>query len=135
MANTFYAEIVAVSGRIFHGEVISLKAPGVDGGFEVLANHAAMLAAMKTGIMSLKTADGQRIEYATSGGFVQVSNNQVMILAESAESLNEINVERAKAAEARALEALSTADKEAREEAKKDLDRARNRLRAAMSKF
>lgn len=134
MANTFYAEIVAVSGSIFRGEVQSVKAPGVDGGFEVLANHAAMLAAMKTGILGVKMPDGQRIEYATSGGFVQVVNNRVMVLAESAEAVSTIDVERAKASEAKALAALTSDDKKAREEAKKALDRARNRLRLAMGK-
>ena len=132
MATPFFVEIVALSGSVYHGETTSVRAPGTDGGFEILANHAPMLASLGIGVLSLKTPDGQKITYATSGGFLQVLKNRVIILAESAEAVGEIDVERAKLAEKHAAEKLSEADKASREEAKKEFERARNRLRLSM---
>lgn len=135
MANTFYAEVVSLKGSVFKGEVQSIAAPGLDGNFQVLANHAPMLAAMKVGLISLKTSDGAKIDYTTGGGFIQVINNRVMVLAESAETVSEIDAERAKQAEQKALAAVEAAQSpEEKEAAKQALDRARNRLRASMSK-
>lgn len=133
---TFYTEIVALSGSVFKGQVSQLKAPGLEGGFEILANHAPMLAALGVGTLSVTTDAGDKIAYTTSGGFVQIQHNKAIVLAETAEPIGEIDVERAKAAEARAKEAIENATTPAeREAAKQDLERSRNRLRAAMGKI
>jgi F-type H+-transporting ATPase subunit epsilon len=125
-------DIVSPSGRVFSGEATRFKAPGVEGSFEVLKNHAPMLAAIEIGTIVVTGTDGKPFTIATSGGFVEVQNNVVTVIAETAEMASQIDIERAKAAEQRAVQALADADPESKEKMTKALDRARNRLRAAM---
>ncbi len=133
MARTLFVEIVAPDRRVFRGEALSVRAPGVEGSFEVLYNHAPMVAAITVGPLFVTTPAGERITFATSGGFVEVLGNTVTILAETAEPASEIDVERARTAEQRALERLQQAQTpEERAEAAAALERARNRLRVAM---
>lgn len=129
-----HVEIVSPSGRIFSGEVTGLRAPGVEGSFEVLRNHAPMIAAISIGSLVVTDKAGNPITFATSGGFVEVSNNMVTVLAETAELATKIDVERAQAAEERAVAALTSAlDAETKAKMTKALDRARNRARIAMA--
>ncbi len=129
-----FVEIVSPSGRVFSGEATSVKAPGVEGSFAVLRNHAPMIAAIEIGSLVVTDVTGNAITFATSGGFVEVSKNVVTVLAESAELASKIDVERAQAAEQRAVEALSSAlDAETKIRMTKALDRARNRARVSMA--
>jgi F-type H+-transporting ATPase subunit epsilon len=129
-----FVEIVSPSGRIFSGEVTGVRAPGVEGSFEVLRNHAPMIAAISIGSLVITDKSGNPITFATSGGFVEVSNNTVTVLAETAELGTAIDVERAQAAEARAVEALATTtDPETKARMTKALERARNRARVSMA--
>ena len=132
MADSLNVEIVSPSGRVFRGAAAAVIAPGVEGSFEVLKNHAPMIAAFEVGKLTVKNQGGA-IEFVTSGGFVEVLNNRVTVLAETAEPVDKIDVERAKAAEARALELIAeSGSTEEKEKAAADLEKARNRLRAAM---
>jgi F-type H+-transporting ATPase subunit epsilon len=125
---TFYVEIVSPTGSIFRGEAERLRAPGVVGTFEVLHNHAPLTAAIDIGPIFVTTSGGERIAFATTGGFLEVLNNTVTILAEAAEPASSIDVERAKAAEARALARLATGVEADKERAKRALERARLRV-------
>ena len=125
-------DIVSPSGRVFNGEATRIKAPGVEGSFEVLKNHAPMIAAIEVGTILVTGADGNLITIATSGGFVEVQNNTVTVVAETAELASDIDVERAKAAEQRAVEALANADPQLKATKEAALERARNRVRVAM---
>lgn len=133
MARTLFVEIVAPDRRVFRGEALSVRAPGIDGSFEVLYNHAPMVAAITVGPIFVTMPSGERITFATSGGFVEVLGNTVTILAETAEPASEIDIERARTAEQRALERLQQAQTpQERVDAEAALERARNRLRIAM---
>ncbi len=133
MANTLYVEIVAPDKRVFQGEAQGVRAPGVEGSFEVLYNHAPMIAAIEIGPLFVTTAAGERITFATSGGFLEVLGNVVTVLAETVEPASEIDVDRAKAAEERARQRLAEAATGAdRQRAEQALERARNRARVAM---
>lgn len=135
MADTLYVEIVAPDKRVFAGEAESLRAPGLEGSFQVLYNHAPMIAAVEVGPLTVSTPAGERITFATSGGFVEVLNNTVTVLAETVEPASDIDVDRARAAEERARERLQqAASAEERMRAESDLERARNRLRVTMGK-
>jgi len=126
-------DIVSPDGSVFKGDAQGVRAPGVEGSFEVLYNHAPMVAAFGVGSIRVTTAAGDHIYYATSGGFLQVLDNSVTVLAETAEPASDIDVDRAQASEQRALERLQSAEGEAaRKEAEKALERARNRARVAM---
>lgn len=128
-----FVEIVSPSGRVFRGEASGVKAPGVEGSFEVLHNHAPMISAFEIGSIRITVPTGEKILFATYGGFLEVLNNSVSVLAETAELGSEIDIERAQEAEQRALERLAESnDREDRERYEEALNRARNRLRIAM---
>ncbi len=132
MAGKIFVDIVSPDGSVFKGDVVGIRAPGVEGSFEVLHNHAPMLAAFDIGPIFVTTEDGSKISFATSGGFLEVLNNNVTVLAETAEPATDIDVERAKESEKKALEALQNADPEDRRKAEVALERARNRARVAL---
>jgi len=126
-------EIVSPAGKVFTGEATGVKAPGVSGSFEVLRNHAPMIAAFEVGTLRVTVPSGENIKFTTSGGFLEVLNNTVSVLAESAELPSDIDLERAKGAEERAKAILAAAGESLeRERALAALERARNRVRAAM---
>lgn len=129
---SFTLEIVTPRKMVFKGEVSSFSAPGVVGGFQVLYNHAPLLSSLQIGEVKFVDAGGREVRYATSGGFVEVKDNHVVLLAETAERADEIDVARAKAAEERARKRLADTSKDidvARAQAA--LARAVNRLRIA----
>ena len=127
-------DIVAPDGQVFHGLATGLRAPGAEGGFEIRYNHAPMIATLQVGPVRLTLPDASVLTLATSGGFVEVIGNLVTVLAETAEPASAIDVERARAAEARALERLRSATEELdRTRAERALERARNRLRVSMA--
>ena len=132
---TLEVDIVAPDGEVFHGAANRFRAPGVEGSFEVLPDHAPLLAAIEVGSIHVTTPDGDRIVFATSGGFVEVLNNDVIVLAETAEPAEAIDIERARAAEERAMGYLSGEEETSidRTTAEEALERARNRLRVAMA--
>jgi len=127
-------EIVSPAGKIFTGEAIGVQAPGVSGSFEVLRNHAPMIAAFEVGTIRVTTPSGGDIRFVTSGGFLEVLNNTVSVLAESAELPSDIDLDRAKRSEERAKILLEDVGESLeRERAVAALERARNRVRAALS--
>jgi F-type H+-transporting ATPase subunit epsilon len=94
-------EIVTPDRVVVSEEVDIVTAPGVEGEFGVLANHAPMIAAVKIGPLHYRVGD--REEWvAISGGFCEVSRNKITFLVEAAERAYEIDVERALRAKERA---------------------------------
>lgn len=126
---TYKLEIVTPKQVVFSGEVTSFSAPGVLGGFQVLKNHAPLLSNISVGEVKLVDAEGKEHRYATSGGVVEVKDNKVILLAETAERSDEIDVERAEAARDRARKRL------AKKSAEVDADRARLALFRALNRL
>jgi F-type H+-transporting ATPase subunit epsilon len=104
---TFKLEIVTPEKVVFQGDALSLSAPGVMGGFQVLYNHAPMLAEIGVGKIKLTEAGGREDFFATSGGFVEVLNNHVTVIAETVERSEEIDLNRAEVARERAKKKLA----------------------------
>ena len=104
---TFQLEIVTPEKTVYSGEIESLRAPGSEGEFGVLARHRAMLAALGVGRIQFKETGAENRQVATSGGFAEVHGSGVTILAETAEFGEEIDLARAEAARDRARERLS----------------------------
>ena len=128
----FTLEIVAPERVVFSGEATSFSAPGIEGGFQVLVNHAPFLSSLEVGEIKLKTEDGRDMRYATSGGFVEVRGNHVVVLVEAVERADEIDVTRAVASRGRAEERLRIQAKDIDvDRARASLHRALNRLRVA----
>ena len=101
-------EIVTAERQVLTDEADMVIAPAVEGVVGILPRHAPLLTALNPGVMVLKK-DGQEEMLAVSGGFLQVSNNRVLILADTAERAEEVDEERAAEARARAEEALREA--------------------------
>ena len=126
---SFKLEIVTPKQILFSGEVTSFTAPGVLGGFQVLKSHAPLLSNISIGEVKLIDVEGAELRFATSGGVVEVRDNKVILLAETAERSNEIDVERAEAARDRARKRL------AKKSAEVDADRARLALFRALNRL
>lgn len=128
---TLQLEIVTPTGAVVSQPVDSVQARSVEGYFEILPNHTEFLAALTVGHIRY-LADGQQHLIATSGGVAEVSNNAVVILAETAESKDTIDVERAQQARERAeLHLTAHTDDVDVNRARVALLRAINRLRIA----
>jgi F-type H+-transporting ATPase subunit epsilon len=128
----FSLEIIAPDKVVYRSEATSLTAPGVDGLFQVLYNHAPLLAQLGIGRLTVKTTEGADADFAVSGGFVEVRNNHVVVLVDTVEAAQEIDVSRANAAKDRARDRLHnrSADTDV-ERAQIALLRALNRIRVA----
>jgi F-type H+-transporting ATPase subunit epsilon len=81
--------ILTPERKIYEGEVYGILLPGVSGFFELLDNHAPIVAALAKGNLKvLKDKSGKEVEiYNISGGFVEMSNNNTMVLVEGAETV------------------------------------------------
>jgi len=129
---TFHLEIITPKRVVFKGEITSFTAPGVEGGFQVLHSHAPLLSSLKIGEVKITDAGGAEFRYAISGGFAEVRENNVILLAETAERTDEIDAERAKAALDRAQKRIAEKkEKVDIERAKLALYRAENRLKVS----
>ena len=106
MADQIHFQVVTADAAVFDRMTNYVGVPLTDGEAGILANHAAMLASLKSGVVKVKFEGGE--EYiAVSGGVLSVSDNEVMILARTAELAENIDLARAKASEKRARERLA----------------------------
>ena len=94
-------EIVTVERMVYSGEADMVVAPGIEGVLGILPRHAPLLTALQVGELRVKN-DGQEISMAIGGGFMEVSPDKVIILADTAERAEEIDIARAEAARERA---------------------------------
>ena len=136
MAKTFSVEIVSPQRMVFQGEAESVTLPGVVAPFQVLYNHAPILTELEVGDIKVVDAQGRETHIATSGGFAEVRDNRMTVIAEAAEASTEIDTKRAERARERAAERV----REARTNPRGDIDqiraeaalaRATNRLQVA----
>ena len=133
IATDFLLEIVTPERQIVSERVDSVRAPGVDGEFGVLPSHVRMIAGVGTGLLRYRIAGSKEwSELAVSQGLVEVLPDRVIVLANTAEEANEIDVARAEAALERARQELQNPDEETDIEATLvSLRRASARLQAA----
>ncbi|MGA9115185.1 MAG: F0F1 ATP synthase subunit epsilon [Bacteroidota bacterium] len=128
----FQLRIITPSKVVFQGEAVSVSVPGTRGGFQVLHGHAPCLSSLEVGVLKVKDAAGTDTVYATSGGFVEVRENLVLVLVETAERPEEIDAARAEAARDRAGQRIRAHDRAVDEDrARAAILRALNRLRLA----
>ncbi len=127
----FHVEIRTPEQLIYEGDVMSIRAPGVEGNFEVLAGHLPLLTALDVGEIRLRESETPQL-MAISGGVFEVLRTGVTALVETAEWASEIDVERAEHARNRAQERLtSNAPDLNRPQAEAALARAKNRIKVA----
>ncbi|MCS7061069.1 MAG: F0F1 ATP synthase subunit epsilon [Anaerolineae bacterium] len=100
-----HLEIVTAEREVFKGEVDMVNAPGGDGDMGILPRHAPVLSTLKPGVLRVKIGNDYQ-EFAIGGGFINILGDHVIILADSAERAEEIDIARAEAARLRAQEML-----------------------------
>jgi F-type H+-transporting ATPase subunit epsilon len=129
--DTMHVEVVTGEQEIYSGEADMLIAPGSEGELGILPRHAALLTLLKAGEMRIKLGGAEEPLFV-SGGFLEVYNNKVTVLADAAEHAEEIDQARAQEARRRAQERLEQAqsDRERADQAAA-LERATARLRIA----
>ena len=128
MADSIKLEIVTPDKAVVNEDVNIVMAPGSLGEFGVLIGHTPFLTTLKTGIIRYTDAQGTDQYVFVSGGFVEALPDKVTVLAESAEKTEEIDFDRAKAAQERAEKRLE----EARTKEDIDADRAKAALERAV---
>jgi F-type H+-transporting ATPase subunit epsilon len=134
MAKGFHLDIVTPDRELLSEEVVSVIAPGVEGYLGVLANHAPLVTELAVGVLRVRYPDDTEEDIAVSGGFMEVANNRVLVLADAAERAQDIDIQRAREALIRARQMLQdpTVD---HDRARKALEQALTRLRVAGVEF
>jgi F-type H+-transporting ATPase subunit epsilon len=127
----FQLQIVTPERTVFSGSVQSVRAPGSEGDFGVLRGHAPMVVALRVGPLSFVQEDGQRRSLCVAGGTTEVLNNTVVVLVESAEFAEDVDVARAQAARDRARQRLQDREGVDVQRAQAALARALARLSVA----
>lgn len=75
-------QIITPDKTLFSGQAKLVQFPGLDGSFEVLNNHAPMIAALKEGKIKVKSNEGTPAYFDIKGGVVEVLKNKILVLAE-----------------------------------------------------
>jgi F-type H+-transporting ATPase subunit epsilon len=102
---TLKLEIVTAESPVFTGEVDSIVAPGTVGQFTILPHHAAFMTMLEAGELCLRMG-GQETFMVVSGGFLEVMDDRVIVLADAAERADDIDAARAEEAKKRAQEQM-----------------------------
>ncbi|MDX1414791.1 MAG: F0F1 ATP synthase subunit epsilon [Candidatus Promineifilaceae bacterium] len=99
-------DIVTQEKTVFSGEVDAVNLPGIEGRMGILPNHTALLTILGFGEVVVRS-EGKEEYFAIGGGFVEVQPDHVIILADSAEYAEEIDIERAVRARERAEKVMA----------------------------
>lgn len=100
-------EIVTPEREILKEDISRLSVPTAMGEITVLPGHIPLVAALKPGVIEVVLLDGNRDIMSLSGGFIEVLKDKVVILADTAERAEEIDLERAEEARKRAEKSVS----------------------------
>ena len=103
-------EVVTPDKTIVSTPVVMAVCPGTEGEFGVLKDHISLLSALKIGALHYRTESNEDKFVFISGGFADVNNNVLTVLAESAEAASDIDTARAEAAKKRAEQRLAAKD-------------------------
>lgn len=104
---TILCEIVSQDRLVYSGNVDMVVIPGAAGEMGVLAHHAPVLTSLKFGIITVKTS-GKEEHFTVAGGIAEVLPDCVTILADAAENVEEIDIDRALKAKQRAEESIKS---------------------------
>lgn len=95
-------EVVTPNRVVLKEDVLQVTVPTKAGEITVLPEHIPLLSILKPGIIEMKNKDGEKEVIAVSGGFIDVLKNKIVILADTAERAQEIDLEKAEEARKRA---------------------------------
>ena len=115
MADKLSLEVVTRFRTVLNEDVDSVTLRGIEGELGILPEHVPLLTTLDTGIMSYVNGSGNTQAIAVHWGYAQVDANNVRVLAELAETADEIDLPRAQEAEKKAKELLQSGDPAASE--------------------
>jgi F-type H+-transporting ATPase subunit epsilon len=96
MARTLLCEIVTPEKIVYTNEVEMVIAPTLDGEVGIMPLHAPLVTVLRPGELRVRYNDNKDVEwFAVSGGYLQVHQDKVIVLADAAEHASRVNVERA----------------------------------------
>ena len=121
-------DIVTAERVVFSDNVDLVVAPGVEGQLGILPHHAPLMTMLLPGELVVRKG-GEEFSLVISGGFLEVRPDRIIILADAAERVEEIDVARAEEAKRRAEERLRTQPPEA------DMARAEAALRRSLARL
>ena len=99
MARTLLCEIVTPEKIVYTNEVEMVIAPTLDGEVGILPLHAPLVTVLRPGELRVRYNDGKDVEwFAVAGGYLQVHQDKVIVLADAAEHASRVDVERARQA-------------------------------------
>ncbi|MDP1834929.1 MAG: ATP synthase F1 subunit epsilon [Chlamydiales bacterium] len=128
----FDVSIVTPESIYLEEKVYSVIAPGLIGYLQILVNHAPLITALHAGRLTIVDKDKNERLYAIAGGFLEVLDNKVIILADAIEPSTGIDVPRAKSALTRAERRICRHSGDIDLfRARSAFDRARNRMKLA----
>lgn len=134
MESKLRLDIVTPHGLVLSEDVDEVTATGTEGEFGVLPGHVPFVTTLKIGMLILKKDNKTEYVFVNSG-YAEVSPDKVIILADSAERAEDIDIERALAAKKRAEERLAQAEKYDFARAMAALERASIRIQIAEKKL
>ena len=124
-------QIITAEREVFSGQVDALNAPGVEGQLGILPDHAPLMTVLQPGELAVRTG-GEESYLALSGGYLEVLGNQVIILADAAEDVDEIDEQRAQQAVEQAQQRIASRESDVElEQAVASLRRAQARVTVA----
>lgn len=127
--NLIHLEIVTPGRIVFNDDVKSFTAPGIEGMFQILPKHAPFITTIVPGPVKFVTREDETRFFATSGGTVEVHNNQITMLAETITATDEIDVAEAEQEKIEATKILES------KEPGIDKEAAKHRLQTAIAKL
>lgn len=135
MADNIQLEVVTPERRVLDESVEMVTVPGLNGELGILPGHTPLISQLKTGVLTY-VQDGKNFQLHVSGGFVEVRDDRVSVLAEIAERPEEIDVASARASRERFEKQLNSwsGSEEDLELARTELARSEVRLQLSAAK-
>lgn len=121
MADKLNFSLVSPERELYSGQVDQVDIPGTEGDLGIFANHSPLMAAIRTGAITVH-ADGQQTQYFVQGGFADVTPDGLTVLAERATPMGDVDRTALTAEIERAEAALADLDGDAALAAQQNLD-------------
>tara|TARA_B100000767_G_scaffold65456_1_gene61771 strand:- start:1109 stop:1345 length:237 start_codon:yes stop_codon:yes gene_type:complete len=75
-------DIITPDKELFSGNILSIELPGSEGSFEILNNHAPIIATLSGGKITIALENGKKESFEVNGGVVETQNNKIIVLVD-----------------------------------------------------